>query len=127
MRRVRVRATEIETYDGASVIVPNSELITGVVKNWKRANRWGRIVIKVTVANRSDPAQVRDILLEIARAHPQVLQSPPPSALLLGFGPSALELELRATVADIEKGAAVRSDLYYAILERSGAAAIEMS
>jgi potassium-dependent mechanosensitive channel len=127
VRRVRVRATEIETYDGASVIVPNSELITGVVKNWKRANRWGRIVVKVAVANRSDPAQVRDILLEIARAHPQVLQSPPPSALLLGFGPSALEFELRATVADIEKGAAVRSDLYYAILERFRAAAIEMS
>jgi len=126
VRRVRVRATEIETYDRASVIIPNSELITGVVKNWTRANRWGRIVIKVGVAYASDPAQVRDILLEIARAHPQILQSPPPWALLTGFGDSALQFELGSFVADIEKSAAVRSDLHYAIIERFRAAAIEM-
>jgi small-conductance mechanosensitive channel len=126
VRRVRVRATEIETYDRASVIIPNSELITGVVKNWTRANRLGRIVIKVAVAYESDPAQVRDILTEIARAHPQVVQSPPPSAFLLGFGDSALEFELRAIVADVEKGLSVRSDLHYAIIKRFREAAIEI-
>ena len=47
VRRVRVRATEIETFDRASVIIPNSELITGVVKNWTRANTLARIVVKV--------------------------------------------------------------------------------
>ena len=55
VRRVRVRATEIETYDRASVIIPNSELITGVVKNWTRANKLGRIVIKVGVGIRQRP------------------------------------------------------------------------
>ena len=68
VRRVRVRATEIETFDRASVIIPNSELITGIVKNWTRANTLGRIVVKVGVGYESDPAQVRDILLEIANA-----------------------------------------------------------
>src|SRR5262249_28682906 len=46
VRRVRVRATEIETFDRASVIIPNSEFITGVVKNWTRTNTLARIVIK---------------------------------------------------------------------------------
>ena len=126
VRRVRVRATEIETYDRASVIIPNSELITGVVKNWTRANRLGRIVIKVGVSYDSDPAQVRDILTAIAGAHPQVVAAPPPSAFLVGFGDSALEFELRCIVAEIEKALSVKSDLNYEILKRFRAAAIEI-
>ena len=55
VRRVRVRATEIETFDRASVIIPNSEFITGVVKNWTRANTLGRIVIKVGASYSADP------------------------------------------------------------------------
>src|SRR5207253_5035387 len=86
VRRIRVRATEIETFDRASVIIPNSEFITGVVKNWTRTNTLGRIVIKVAVGYESDPDQVRDILLDIARTHPQIVQSPPPGAFRLGFG-----------------------------------------
>jgi small-conductance mechanosensitive channel len=124
VRRVRVRATEIETFDRASVIIPNSELITGIVKNWTRTNTLGRIVVKVGVGYESDPAQVRDILLEIANAHAQIVQSPPPAAFLLGFGDSALEFELRCIVRDVEKGASVRSDLHYEVIKRFRAAGI---
>ena len=126
VRRVRVRATEIETFDRASVIIPNSEFITGVVKNWTRTNSLGRIIIKVGVAYDSDPVQVRDILLDIAGTHPQIVQSPPPGAFLLGFGDSALEFELGCVVADVEKGLAVRSDLNYAIIKRFREAGIEI-
>jgi potassium efflux system protein len=118
VRRVRVRATEIETFDRASVIIPNSELITGVVKNWTRANTLGRIVVKVGVPYDSNPAQVRDMLNEIARGHPQVVQSPPPSAFLVNLGESALDFELRCVVVDVEKSLAVKSDLHCAIIER---------
>jgi potassium efflux system protein len=124
VRRVRVRATEIETFDRASVIIPNSEFITGVVKNWTRANRLGRIVVKVGVGYDSDPVQVRDILTDIANAHPQVVQTPPPAAYLVAFGETALEFELRCVVAEVEKGLSVRSDLHYAIIEKFREAAI---
>jgi potassium-dependent mechanosensitive channel len=126
VRRVRVRATEIETFDRASVIIPNSEFITGVVKNWTRANTLGRIVIKVGVAYDSDPVQVREILLDIASAHPQIVQSPPPGVFLLEFGEGALEFELRCVVADVEKALSVRSDLNYAIIKRFREADIEI-
>jgi len=126
VRRVRVRATEIETFDRASVIIPNSELITGVVKNWTRANTLGRVVVKVAVAYDSDPARVRDILNEIARAHAEILQSPPPSAFLVNLGESALEFELRCVVMDVAKSLAVKSDLHYAILARFREGGIEI-
>ena len=74
----------------------------------------------------SDPDKVRDILLDIARTHPQIVQSPPPGAFLLGFGDSALEFELRCVVANVENGLSVRSDLNYAIIKRFREAGIEI-
>jgi potassium efflux system protein len=126
VRRIRVRATEIETYERASVIIPNSELITGVVKNWTHANTMGRITLKVGVDYDSDPEQVRDILLECAREHPQVLDAPPPRAMLLNLGDSALEFELRCVVSNFDYSLIVKSDLYFAILKRLRAAGIRI-
>jgi potassium-dependent mechanosensitive channel len=118
VRRVRVRATEIETFDRASVIIPNSEFITGVVKNWTRTNTLGRIVVKVGVAYQSDPVQVRDVLLGIANAHPQIVRAPAPAVFLVGFGATALEFELRCVVADVERALSIKSDLHYAIISK---------
>ena len=126
VRRIRVRATEIETFERASVIIPNSELITGVVKNWTHANTMGRIILKIGVDYASDPEQVRDLLLACANEHPQVVDVPPPRALLLNFGDNALEFELRCVVADFDRSLIVKSDLYFAILRRLRAAGIRI-
>jgi potassium-dependent mechanosensitive channel len=126
VRRIRVRATEIETFERATVIIPNSELIAGVVKNWTHANTMGRIIVKVGVDYDSDPEQVRDLLLECAREHPQVVDVPPPRALLLAFGDNALEFELRCVVADFDRSLIVKSDLYFAILKGLRAAGIRI-
>ena len=79
VRRIRVRSTEIETFDRASVIVPNSELITGVVKNWTHRNALGRVSIKVRASYKADPEAVRAMLLEIAARNPLVLKHLEPS------------------------------------------------
>jgi potassium efflux system protein len=126
VRRISVRATEIETFERASVIIPNSELITGVVKNWTHGNTVGRIILKLGVDYDSDPEQVHELLLECAREHPQVVDSPPPRALLLNFGDSALEFELRCVVTDFDRSLIVKSDLYFAILKRLRAAGIRI-
>jgi small-conductance mechanosensitive channel len=124
VRRISVRSTEIETYDRASVIVPNSELITGVVKNWTHANLSRRIIIKVGVAYGSDPRKVQEILTACAAEHPQILKVPPPRAFLLNFGDSALEFELRCVVEHVDAALSARSDLNLAILARLNAAGI---
>jgi potassium efflux system protein len=124
VRRISVRATEIETFDRASVIIPNSELITGVVKNWTHANVFRRIVIKVGVAYDSDAEQVRDILMACAAAHPLVIQTPGPAVQLVGFGDDALQFEVYCVCADLANWGAVRSDLHFEILRRFRAAGI---
>ena len=84
VRRIRVRATEVETFERASVIIPNSDMISGVVKNWTHGNILGRITIKVGVNYNSDPEQVRDLLLDVATKHPSVLKDPAPYVLVHG-------------------------------------------
>ncbi|MFL5091520.1 MAG: DUF3772 domain-containing protein [Xanthobacteraceae bacterium] len=126
VRRISVRATEIETFDRASVIVPNSELITGVVKNWTHGNPSGRIICKVGVSYGSDAEQVREVLLGCARDHPLVVGTPPPRAYLVALGDSALEFELRCVVAHVDNSLPVRSDIHFEILRRFRAAGIEI-
>jgi small-conductance mechanosensitive channel len=126
VRHISVRATKIETYDRATVIIPNSDLITGVVKNWTHANTLGRIIVKVGVAYDSDPEQVRDLLTACARDHKQVVENPPPRAFLLGFGDNALEFELRCVVADVDISLGVKSDINFAVFKRLREAGIQI-
>lgn len=126
VRRISVRATEVETFDRASVIVPNSELITGRVVNWSHRDWRGGVSIKVGVAYDADPDQVVAILKACAQEHPQVLPSPPPSVLLEGFGDNALLFTLGFSVPDIDKAAGVQSDVRIAILKALRAAGIEI-
>jgi small-conductance mechanosensitive channel len=118
VRRISIRATEIETFDRASVIIPNQEFITGVVKNWTHGNTVGRITVKVRVAFDSDAAKVRDSLLACAKGHPQVLQTTPPAVYLTGLGDIGIDFELRCLLGNIEQSFAVRNDLYMEILRR---------
>ena len=127
VRRIRVRATEIETFERASVIIPNAEFITSAVKNWTHANTTGRIIIKVKLPYSTDPELVCETLLASASEHPRVLKQPPPRALLLGFGDTALEFELRAFVGHVDDGLVTRSDLHLDILRRFHDAGIQMT
>ncbi|RUM98796.1 mechanosensitive ion channel family protein [Pseudaminobacter arsenicus] len=117
VKKISVRATEIETFQRQTVILPNSELINSAVGNWTHRNKLGRIEVKVGVAYGSDVRRVHEILLEIARNHPLVLKNPEPFVLFANFGPAALEFEIRAFLADINNGSGVQNDIRFAIID----------
>ncbi len=117
VRRISVRSTEIETFDRASVIVPNSYFITETVKNWTFSNNIGRVVIPVGVSYDSDPEQVRDLLLKVARNHPLVMTDPAPFVFFEDFGASSLDFKLFAHVYNITSSLGIRTELRIAILK----------
>jgi potassium efflux system protein len=121
-----VRATEIETFERASLIVPNSELITGRVLNWTHRDSLGAVNVKVAVSYDADPEQVIAILKKCADAHLEVLRTPAPIAFFENFGDSALMFNLRISLPDIAKAASVQSDLRIAILKALREANIEI-
>jgi potassium efflux system protein len=118
VRRINIRSTEIETVDRAQVIIPNSSLITGVVKNLVRNDRTGRIVIPVTVAGAADPEKVREVLFAAAKGNDRVLKIPAPQIFFTGMSGAALTFELAAFIADVETMARVRSDLHFEIFKQ---------
>jgi small-conductance mechanosensitive channel len=95
VRQIGIRASILRTFDGAEVIVPNSEFISREVINWTRSDRYRRIEVKVGVAYGSDPGKVLELLLTVARTHPEVSATPEPDARFIGFGDSSLDFSLR--------------------------------
>jgi small-conductance mechanosensitive channel len=126
VRRISVRATEIETFDRASVIIPNSEFITGAVKNLTHSDTMGRVTVKLRVAFDSDVEAVREILVACAGEHPQVLQTPPPRVYLIAFGDIGLDLELRFIVVNVNFSLTVKSDIQMVILQRLRTAGVRI-
>jgi small-conductance mechanosensitive channel len=126
VRRISVRATEIETFDRASLIVPNSELITGRVLNWTHRDLLSAVNVKVGVSYDADPEQVAAILKKCAEDHPEVLRTPPPAAFFENFGDSALLFNLRVSLPDVARAWGVQSDLRLAIFKALREAGIEI-
>lgn len=115
VRKISVRATEIETFDRSTVIVPNSTLISGTVRNRVRGHRYGRVIVSVNIGRDQDPARAAEIMTEQAAAHPEVLKEPPPRVIFKRIGDAALEFDLICIVADVAKQLAVQSELNFAI------------
>jgi small-conductance mechanosensitive channel len=115
VRRISVRATEIETFDRSSVIIPNSNLISGVVKNRVRGDRTGRVIISIGIGREKDPARAAELLVAEASRHGDVLHEPPPRVLFKTIGGSSLDLDLVCYVDDVTKQARVQSDLNFAM------------
>jgi len=117
VRRINVRATEIATFDRASLIVPNSEFISGRVKNWVHADRVGRILIPVGVAYGADPAKVEKILTDVMLSHREVLSEPKPRVLFVRLADSTLDFEM-ICFADVDSLGAIKSDLLFEVVRR---------
>ena len=124
VRKINVRATEIETFDRATMIVPNSNLITGVVKNWVRNDRVARIKIPVTLNVGVDPENVREIMTGAAKDNEKVARIPAPTTLFVSMEPSGLKFELVCFVDDVESSGRAKSELHYAIFAAFKAAGV---
>ncbi len=126
VKHIGIRASTVRTFDGAEVIVPNADLVSGRVVNWTLSDRLRRIEVPVGVAYGTDPHRVKEILLEVARAQPKALERPEPFVLFLGFGDSSLNFTVRFWISDFENWLAIQSDATYAVHDALRAAGIQI-
>jgi small-conductance mechanosensitive channel len=110
VKRIGVRSSSVRTYDGAEVVVPNSNLVSNQLINWTLSDNRRRIEIRVGVAYGSDPNVVLELLKTVAQEHENVLPDPEPLALFEEFGDSSLNFRLLFWV-HFEKGFTTKSDV----------------
>lgn len=122
VRHISVRATEIETFDRASVLVPNSDFMTSPVQNWTLRNAMGRIIINVGVAYHEDPERVLKVLQDVAADCRVLLRSPAPAVVFENFGASSLDFSVRGYIADVNttlsSATQLRLDIFKALREK---------
>ena len=115
VRRINVRSTEIQAFDRSTLIVPNSNLISGIVRNRVRNDRVGRVLVSVPVPRASDPDQVAEIMRKAALAHREVMSEPAPRVLFKKVTENTIDFDLISFVDDIDAAGRVSSDIYFEI------------
>ncbi len=126
VKRIGIRSSTVRTWDGAELIVPNSELVSERVINWTLSDRQRRMTVPVGVAYGTDRRLVLELLRQVAVDNEDVLEHPAPAPLFRGFGDSSLDFELRAWTDSLEKFIQVQSDLSVAISYALDEAGIEV-
>ncbi|MBY0324971.1 MAG: DUF3772 domain-containing protein [Reyranella sp.] len=118
VRRINIRATEVETFQRTHVLVPNSMFLQNPVVNRTYSDTSSRVEIKLTVGLNTDVAAMEGLLREAALGHPRVLRVPAPIVRFIQITTSGLDFELFVFVARLEDRLVVSNDLNKAILAK---------
>jgi small-conductance mechanosensitive channel len=127
IKNIGLRATTVQTFDQADVIIPNADLVSNQVINWTLSNRRVRLIISVGVAYGSDIELVMKTLVACARENSGIAGEPTPQVLFQSFGESSLDFELRVWVPNAEDRLTVKSELNQEIERKFRGAKIEIA
>lgn len=112
IRRIGIRAISVVTRDKTEYLIPNETLMINQVVNWSYSSKDVRVKAPVGVSYDTDLDLAEKLMLEAAKDTPRVLDFPEAKVLLIGFGESSVNLELRFWIDDPEDGLSnIRSDV----------------
>jgi small-conductance mechanosensitive channel len=126
VKRISVRATEIQIADRSTLIVPNSELITKSVINKTHADPVGRIQLEFSVPIGTDVERVRTMVTAIYHAQQAVLDDPKPSLYIDKIADGRINFKGFAFVGSPRAVYSTRSDIWFCLLSQLPAAGIEL-
>ncbi|MCR9220664.1 MAG: mechanosensitive ion channel [Alphaproteobacteria bacterium] len=113
------RYASVITRDGIEHLIPNEEFITQRVENWSYTDSRVRLKVPVGVSYDSDLRLAMRLAVEAAVETPRIIDEPAPKCLLIEFGDSSVNLELRVWIADPQEGVRnVRSEVLLRIWDK---------
>ncbi len=127
VRRIGVRASSIETSDGANLIIPNSDLISEPVTNATQRRPLDRVAVRLGVAHGSDPDHVLEILRAAAHGTPMLSRDPAPVVLFDAIAMNALEFSVEGHVGEAAAARPAESQLRSLIVRALRDGGIELA
>lgn len=128
IRRINVRATEIQLSDRSIVIVPNSQLISQNLRNVTMGgSAQGVATLELVFPLDIDPEQVKTLLYTTYCEHETILDKPAPVVRFSNLSPEGITLTITGYVSSPRIVSTTKSDLLFEILKRLGAAGIELA
>ncbi len=124
--RIGIRSSTVRTFQGAEVIIPNGNFISGKVINWTLSESLRRVELPVGVAYGTDPKLVCKLLDQAATTNENVLTSPVPAVFFKEFGDSSLNFELQFWVMQESNANRVKSEVGLTVMELLDNAGIEI-
>jgi small-conductance mechanosensitive channel len=124
--RIGIRSSTVRTFQGAEVIIPNGNFISGKVINWTLSESLRRVELPVGVAYGTDPKLVCKLLDQAATTNENVLTSPVPAVFFKEFGESSLNFELQFWVMQESNANRVKSEVGLTVMELLDNAGIEI-
>ena len=94
VEQIQIRATNIRTYDGTKIVIPNAELFTNSVKV-NTAFEKRRLQYDIGIGYGDNIAEAKKIILEVLRNNPEALSDPPPEALVVDLADSTINIRAR--------------------------------
>ncbi|MEM8987315.1 MAG: mechanosensitive ion channel domain-containing protein [Pseudomonadota bacterium] len=121
------RYVSIRTRDGTEHLVPNDMFVENGVVNWSHNDKTVRLKVQIGVAYDADVHRAIALCEEAARETERILDAPKPQCHLIGFGDSAIDLELRFWIRDPENGVTnVKSGVFLKIWDKFKAEGVEI-
>lgn len=97
---IGIRSTKVKTFDYIVITVPNSTIINSKIKNESAGTGYLRTRMPVTAAYGSDIDSVERLLVAIALEDENIVNDPPPQALLTAMGQLGLNFDLICWIKD---------------------------
>jgi small-conductance mechanosensitive channel len=121
---IGIRATKVDTADGAEYIVPNNEMISKVLKNWTLSSRNFKIDIQFHVDHSNNPQMVAELVSEVMRDTPFILPFPKPKVQLQEILPMGMKFSVSCWISNITESGDLKSDLLKKIHTRMDEASV---
>jgi len=98
------RYVSVITRDGVEHLIPNETLVIERVENWSYSDSLVRLRVPIGISYKSDVELAMDLCVQAANDTTRIVKQPEPRCLLLGFGDSSVNLELRVWIEDPANG-----------------------
>jgi small-conductance mechanosensitive channel len=104
VRKLDIRFVSVVTRSGKEFLIPNEDFITKEVINWSYSDELVRVDAEVGVSYDSDLRQVQELMMQAIEEKERILTDPAPNVLLMGFGDSSVNFEIRFWISDPRNG-----------------------